>query len=492
MLDLKPKTCYGYDNIPVRILLDGVDHLLRPYHQLLNMIYQQKVIPHQWKTSRVIPLHKKGAKNKAENYRPISNLCAGSKIFEKLILSRLMEFDQDIMFTKSQHGFRKCRSTITAGKELQSLLATEMDGGGYVVVASLDLSAAFDVIDVSELVRRMSNMGIPQDIVGLLSAWLRGRTAYVEVETWCSEFYEVENGTVQGSILGPILFNLYMRQLLVITTPICFADDGYYFSASKSKSEAVSQLEAKLQIATEWLTNSGMKVNATKTELTIFHKSLNTSGRIKVDNSWIDSTQDMRVLGITFDSRLDWAKQVDESILKARKSAQALRRLKDYFTDKEKNTLVTSLVFSKMYYGSEIWLLPNLKERYFTRLYSQSGRSLKIVNKNMSYRLLHQTYSRATPKLFSLYQTSINYFDLLHNPTLLLNEQENMQQVTLNDRRNIKQTFVRVNQSRAGLNNITNRLRSISNMLEKRWLNLSRENFMLLCKKHIVQTRLWC
>ena len=111
-----------------------------------------------------------------------------------------------------------------------------------------------------------------------------------------------------------------------------------------------------------------------------------------------------------------------------------------------------------MYYGSEIWLLPNLKERYFTRLYSQSGRSLKIVNKNMSYRLLHQTYSRATPKLFSLYQTSINYFDLLHNPTLLLIEQENMQQVTLNDRRNIKQTFVQVNQFCAGLNNITNRL----------------------------------
>ena len=87
-----------------------------------------------------------------------------------------------------------------------------------------------------------------------------------------------------------------MRQLMVITTPLCFADDGYYYSASKSKSEAVSQLEAKLQIATEWLTNSGMKVNGTKTELTIFHKSLNTSERIKVDNSWIDSTQDMRVL----------------------------------------------------------------------------------------------------------------------------------------------------------------------------------------------------
>ena len=234
-----------------------------------------------------------------------------------------------------------------------------------------------------------------------------------------------------------------------------------------------------------------MKVNAAKTEFTIFHKNCTTAERIKVGVTWIDSKQDMGVLGIVFDSRLEWTKQVDKSILKARKSAQALRRLKDYFTDKEKNVLVTSLVFSKMYYGSEIWLLPNLKERQFTRLYSQSGRSLKIINKNLSYHTLHQTYSRATPKLFSLYQTSVNYYDLLHNATQLQSEQENLHLVTLNDRRNTKQTFVRINESRVGLNNITNRLRSISNMLDKTWSGLSRENFKLMCKKSVVQAQLY-
>ena len=147
-------------------------------------------------------------------------------------------------------------------------------------------------------------------------------------------------------------------------------------------------------------------------------------------------------------------------------------------------------MFSKMYYGSEIWLLPNLKERHFTRLYSQSGRSLKLINKEMSYRALHATYSRATPKIFSLYQTCINYYDLVHSPLQLMIEQENLQHVTLNDRRNIKVTFVRTNQSRAGLNNITNRLRTISNMFNKDWLALSRETFKLECKKNIIQTRL--
>ena len=187
----------------------------------------------------------------------------------------------------------------------------------------------------------------------------------------CSEFYTVEFGTVQGSVLGPILFNLFIRQLLVNIGPICFADDGYYFSLSKTKVEAIIELESKLRNAMDWLTNSGMKVKATRTEFTIFHKSLNTAGRIKIGAEWIDAKQEMGVLGIVFDNRLEWSKQVDKSILKAMQSLQAFRRIKDYFTDREKNTLITCHVFSKMYHSSEIWLLPYLKERHLSRLYSQ-------------------------------------------------------------------------------------------------------------------------
>jgi len=96
----------------------------------------------------------------------------------------------------------------------------------------------------------------------------------------------------------------------------------------------------------------------------------------------IGAKQEMNVLGIVFDSRLAWTKQVDKSISRARQSSQALRRIKDYFTNTKKNNLVTSLVFSKMYYGIEIWLLTNLKERHFNRLYLQSGQSLKLINKD--------------------------------------------------------------------------------------------------------------
>jgi hypothetical protein len=233
-----------------------------------------------------------------------------------------------------------------------------------------------------------------------------------------------------------------------------------------------------------------LKLTITKTELTMFHKSLNTAGRVKIGTEWIVAKQEMNVLGIVFDSRLEWARQVDKSILRARQSSQALRRIKDYFTITEKNSLVTSLVFSRMYYGSEIWLLPNLKERHFNRLFSQSGRSLKLINKDLSYSVLHETFSRATPKIFSLYQTCINYYDLIHGQFQLVIEQGNLQSVTLNNRRNTKLTFVRINQSCAGLNNIINRLPSVTKMMNKNWLHLSRDVFKSLCKQHIIQSQL--
>jgi hypothetical protein len=143
-----------------------------------------------------------------------------------------------------------------------------------------------------------------------------------------------------------------------------------------------------------------------------------------------------------------------------------------------------------MYYGSEIWLLPNLKERHFNRLYSQSGRSLKLINKEWSYRVLHVSFSRATPKIFSLYQTCINYYDLLHSQAQLEVEENNLQNVTLNNRRNRMLTFVRINRSRAGLNSIANRLRSVTNMLDKNWIHLSRDIFKSTCKKYIIQSQL--
>ena len=122
----KTKNCKGFDRIPLRILKDGAFVIGKPLSVLFHKIYEAKKIPEQWKVAKIIPLHKKGNKQDITNYRPISNLCAVSKVFEKLILKRLQKIEKENnldLTGEQQHGFKKNRSTITAGLTLQSIIS---------------------------------------------------------------------------------------------------------------------------------------------------------------------------------------------------------------------------------------------------------------------------------------------------------------------------------------------------------------------------------
>ena len=487
MTNLKAKNSYGYDNIPMRVLRDGAVHLAKPYHKLMNMIYVTKTIPNQWKVARILPLHKKGAKNNFNNYRPISNLCVATKIFERCILKRIGTLaEEGNLFTERQHGFRKGRSTISAARVLQREISKAMDDNNYVAVASLDLSSAFDVVNTELLLKRITKMGLPQDVVGLLREWLVGRIAYVEVEGSCSEFFEVESGTVQGSVLGPVLFNLFISPFLEKSSGPAYADDSYHIAISESKQEAVKTLQDRIIESESWLASSGLKVNLEKTELTIFHRHDTSSANIKVKDIVVNSSSTLKVLGIVFDNRLQWDKQVEKVTRETRRSLQGLNIIKRHFTEQELLTLVTSLCFSKLYYGSQVWLLPTLKESLYKKLFSQSGQCLSICNRELSHINLHKKYLRATPKLFSLYQTAVNYYETmtendhaLETPDIRLN--------TLSDRRNVMLTFVRTNKYKVGLNLLSNRLRAISKCIPKSFISQTKNQFKTFCKINLIQ-----
>ena len=134
--DLGSKKCEGYDRIPVCTLYHARIPLLEPMVTLFENIYKTKKIPEQWKIAKIIPIFKKGSKNKIENYRPIANLCSASKIFEKLILKQIhyLENTNKLDLTgKQQHGFKRNKSTATAGALLQSLIARAADSKCYFI-----------------------------------------------------------------------------------------------------------------------------------------------------------------------------------------------------------------------------------------------------------------------------------------------------------------------------------------------------------------------
>ena len=150
ILSLKMKNTEGYDRIPQRILVDGVDCLLVAFNGLFKRVYEQSEVPKQWLVSKTIPVYKnKGEKKDIENYRPISNLCSSSKIFEKLILKRILDLqtEHNVDLTGlSQHGFKKKRSTLTLSLTIQTIIASALEEDCHALMASIDLTAAFDMV----------------------------------------------------------------------------------------------------------------------------------------------------------------------------------------------------------------------------------------------------------------------------------------------------------------------------------------------------------
>ena len=231
--DLKTKKCEGFDRIPVCTLYDARVPLLAPLSSLFNKIYSSCSLPEQWKVSKIIPILKKGCKTEIENYRPIANLCSASKIFEKLILKQIhyLESVNKLDLTgKQQHGFKKNKSTATAGALLQSIIARAADSNCYVVMASMDLSMAFDLVNTNLLIKRLKVMGFPSDLINLIREWLVGRSFYVQVGEDHSAMFDSDVGTIQGSILGPILYALFISPLFDLTQLTNFADDVYIYS----------------------------------------------------------------------------------------------------------------------------------------------------------------------------------------------------------------------------------------------------------------------
>ena len=491
--NLKSKNCEGPDRLPLRILKDGAMALAKPLSVLFHKVYEKKEIPEQWKVSKVIPLHKKGKKEDINNYRPISNLCSITKVFERLILLRLEEIEKEngIDLTGyEQHGFKKKRSTVTAGLTLQSIIAREMDKDCYVAMSSLDLSAAFDLVNLNLLIKRLRIMGIPNDLIQLLEIWLRQRSFYVEANGQNSTILETDVGTIQGSILGPILYALFIRPLYKITKVTTFADDNYIIKCNKEKKMALEELGRELEKIIKWLKGSGLKVNENKTELCIFHRSGNTDGSLLIDNVLIASKNEINVLGITFDSKLQWSSQVSRAIRGANVSLQAIKLIRKYFTTPEIVQLLTSNFYSRFYYGSEIWHIPTLNQNCKRMLLSASANALKLCNvfydPRVSYIDLHKLNNRALPSKFCLYRHCL----LLHkvfNDFIPKRDWIDLNFQMINTSRQTSFEIQNHSVYKVGKNILSNRLVCINKKVTLNMLNLDIGPFKVTCKNMLLK-----
>jgi len=488
---IKNKLCTGEDDIPMKIAKDIVLGHLDLFRQFFNDC-SSKGLPERWKTAIIVPLFKSGDKEKVSQYRPISNLDSLSKIYERIVLQRLNSLDQ--MDGQFQHGFKENRSTVTAALELQDFVASKMDSGHVVGTYSLDLSAAFDLLRPDIFLETMRNL-LPLNLLQTLMDFLSNRQFRVQIGKTRSSSKRLLVGCVQGSILGPRLFTLYMRKLGDIFKDahlVSFADDSYVSIARPRVDEVRTALEETMTVHDTFLRSIGMVTNVEKTELILFsRKPIADTLVITVNGKEIKAKKSIKVLGITFDSNLGWASHLEKIKQKARFVLHKMKFLRRYLTMEEMKKVITSHFYGMIYYGAPVWMTETSLSSTWNLLNVLHYKALRTVcadyNRKKSRRLLDSLVKRARPHEWMKFinvKTAIQLTLLGESgPPLSRKLRDNLYR---NDRTG-KISFMDTSRLKIGKRSLQNRLKTVQEF-QINWLDgISKDRLRIELKKSFIK-----
>jgi len=225
----------GPDLVHPRILYELREELAYPLTKIFNLSIVNKTLPNDWKSANISAIYKKGKKNEVSNYRPISLTCIACKVMETLVRDKIMEyFVLNKLFTDKQFGFLKGRSTVTQLLHIMEQWTKLLETGGRIDVIYTDLEKAFDKVPHRRLISKLRSYGIDEQLVSWIEAFLIHRKQRVVVNGTTSEWEEVLSGIPQGSVLGPLLFIIYINDVVEAcgdrVNVFLFADDAKIYN----------------------------------------------------------------------------------------------------------------------------------------------------------------------------------------------------------------------------------------------------------------------
>ena len=301
----------GHDEMKIGPIRSVLNYIEGPLTYVCNLSLNEGIFPDILKIANIIPLYKKYDPVFFNNYRPVSLLCSLSKVLEKLMYNRVISFldDNNILF-KYQFGFRKSHSTYLALTILMDKLIKSIENGDHVVGVYLDFSKAFDTVNHTILLTKLHHYGIRGQALNWFKSYLENRKQFVTYNNVRSTLKNMPCGVPQGSILGPLLFLIYINDLANLckfTMPIFFADDSNLFLNGKNLDEIELKLNNELGQVVKWLKINKLTLNVKKTQCMVFTlRKDNRNVNIKIENQNIEQVCKAKFLGIIIDEQLNW------------------------------------------------------------------------------------------------------------------------------------------------------------------------------------------
>ena len=303
----------GPQSIPIKLLKLIPDLILVPLCKIISMSFSSGKFPDPLKICKTIPIHMGGSTILLNNYRPISLLSIFDKIIEKLMHKRLYNFlnEHSILFS-NQFGFRKNNSTSTALIQITEKIKESIDKSKYGCGIFIDLRKAFDTVNHSILLSKMEHYGVRDTALEWFKSYLSNRKQYVYSNGESSQLKDITCGVPQGSVLGPLLFLIYINDLPNISKLLqffLFADDTNIYYEAESSEQLEQVINKELQKLRTWLMVNRLSLNMDKTNFIMFHpynKPINHTITLKFRKNAIMEKKCIKYLGIMIDSTLTW------------------------------------------------------------------------------------------------------------------------------------------------------------------------------------------
>lgn len=414
--------CGKASDIPICVLKKSAKLISAPLARLYNKYMGKGEFPNVFKTGKITPVYKKGNKECITNYRPVSILPIFGKIFEKIIYRRLYSFlSTNGVLTDQQFGFRKKHSTTHALHKSVDDIIKSISNNNHVVGIFIDLSKAFDTLDHTILLRKLENYGIRGQALMLLRSYLTSRTQCVSFQDSTSSLLDVGYGVPQGSILGPLLFLLYVNDLVNCYLEsdckfVLYADDTNIFISGPSKEKTFLKANKILKIVSHYMKVNLLHINMAKCCFIHFQPSStidetcartrpyllcnDESQSLYINGTEIDKVSSTKFLGIIIDENLNWVAHKENLIKKLRSITGAISRIRKSIPSDYYRNIYSSLYESHLCYGVTVWGVA-IKDKSCDNLFVTQKHCIRILFGNLEGYLSKQaTCARARPYRF--------------------------------------------------------------------------------------------